>query len=57
MRDTGARALRAIMEDLMVDLMYRLPEERKPAHYIVTPEVVEGKLDLFAQSEKMKESA
>jgi ATP-dependent Clp protease ATP-binding subunit ClpX len=56
-RDTGARALRAIMEDLMVDLMYRLPEERKPAHYIVTPEVVEGKLDLFAQSGKMKESA
>jgi ATP-dependent Clp protease ATP-binding subunit ClpX len=56
-RDTGARALRAIMEDLMVDLMYRLPEERKPAHYIVTPEVVEGKQDLFAQSGKMKESA
>jgi ATP-dependent Clp protease ATP-binding subunit ClpX len=56
-RDTGARALRAIMEDLMVDMMYRLPEERKPAHYIVTPEVVEGKLDLFAQGEKMKESA
>jgi ATP-dependent Clp protease ATP-binding subunit ClpX len=56
-RDTGARALRAIMEDLMVDMMYRLPEERKPAHYIVTPEVVEGKIDLFAQAEKMKESA
>jgi ATP-dependent Clp protease ATP-binding subunit ClpX len=56
-RDTGARALRAIMEDLMVDLMYRLPEEHKPAHYIVTPEVVDGKLDLFAESGKMKESA
>jgi ATP-dependent Clp protease ATP-binding subunit ClpX len=56
-RDTGARALRGIMEDLMVDLMYRLPEEHKPAHYVVTEEVVEGKQDLFAQSEKMKESA
>jgi hypothetical protein len=37
--------------------MYRLPEEHKPAHYVVTEEVVEGKQDLFAQSEKMKESA
>jgi len=26
-RDTGARALRAITEELMVDLMYQLPEE------------------------------
>jgi ATP-dependent Clp protease ATP-binding subunit ClpX len=57
MRDTGARALRAIMEDLMVDLMYRLPEEPKPSHYVVTPDIVEGKMDLFAESRKMKESA
>jgi ATP-dependent Clp protease ATP-binding subunit ClpX len=56
-RDTGARALRAIMEDLMVDLMYRLPEERKPGNYVITPDVVEGREDLFAKSKKMKESA
>ncbi len=53
-RDTGARALRAIMENLMLDLMYRLPEEPKPGSYVVTPEVVEGKADLFALSSKKK---
>lgn len=57
-RDTGARALRAIMEEIMVDLMYRLPEEEKPGKYTITPEVVEGKEDLFAKAgRKKKESA
>jgi ATP-dependent Clp protease ATP-binding subunit ClpX len=57
-RDTGARALRAIIEDIMVDLMYRLPEEPKPGRYVITPEVVEGKVDLFAKKvQPKKESA
>jgi ATP-dependent Clp protease ATP-binding subunit ClpX len=46
--DTGARALRASTEELMVDLMYRLPDEPKPAKYIVTEDIVEGKADLVA---------
>jgi ATP-dependent Clp protease ATP-binding subunit ClpX len=53
-RDTGARALRAIIEDIMVDLMYRLPEEPKPGRYVITPEVVEGKADLFAKKTQSK---
>jgi ATP-dependent Clp protease ATP-binding subunit ClpX len=36
-RDTGARALRSITEELMIDLMYQLPEESKPAKYVITP--------------------
>jgi ATP-dependent Clp protease ATP-binding subunit ClpX len=56
-RDTGARALRAIMEDLMVDMMYRLPEEPKPGHYVITPEIVEGREEFFSEDKKMKESA
>jgi ATP-dependent Clp protease ATP-binding subunit ClpX len=51
-RDTGARALRGIMEDLMVELMYRLPEEPKPGHYVVTPAVIEGQTDLFNEQLK-----
>jgi ATP-dependent Clp protease ATP-binding subunit ClpX len=51
-RDTGARALRGIMEDLMVELMYRLPEEPKPGHYVVTPAVIEGQADLFNEQLK-----
>ena len=46
--DTGARALRASAEELMIDLMYRLPDEPKPAKYMVTDEVVEGRADILA---------
>ena len=57
-RDTGARALRAITEELMVDLMYRLPEETKGRSYLVNKDVVEGTTDIFAeQTPQKKESA
>ena len=53
-RDTGARALRAITEELMVDLMYQLPEEPKPAKYSITRNIVEGKADPFTAKQKAK---
>ncbi len=57
-RDTGARALRAITEELMVDLMYKLPEEPKPGKYVITRDIVEGKADFFtAKQVAKKESA
>ena len=56
-RDTGARALRAITEELMLDLMYRLPEEPKPGEYAVTREVVRGEVDLFKASRRAKKES
>lgn len=56
-RDTGARALRSIAEELMVDLMYQLPEETKPAKYIINKDIVEGKAGLFAQKRKAKKES
>jgi ATP-dependent Clp protease ATP-binding subunit ClpX len=57
-RDTGARALRALTEELMIDLMYRLPEEPKPGKYLITKDVVMGKADLFdSPKNTRKESA
>jgi ATP-dependent Clp protease ATP-binding subunit ClpX len=56
-RDTGARALRAIMEELMLDLMYRLPEEAKPGDYVVTKEVVRGEVNLFNASRRTKKES
>jgi ATP-dependent Clp protease ATP-binding subunit ClpX len=57
-RDTGARALRAITEELMLDLMYQLPEESKPARYRITRDIVEGKASLaMAKQNIRKESA
>jgi len=57
-RDTGARALRAITEELMIDLMYQLPDEPKPVKYVITRDIVEGKAELLtAKQETKKESA
>ncbi len=56
-RDTGARALRGVMEDLMLDVMYRLTEEGNNGKYVVTADVVLGKTDLFSQRVLRKESA
>jgi len=53
-RDTGARALRAITEELMVDLMYHLPEEQKDSKYVITRDIVEGKADLFTAKKRAK---
>ena len=47
-RDTGARALRAITEELMIDLMYDLPEEAEGSKYVITQDIVNGDVDLSA---------
>jgi len=43
-RDTGARALRAVMEELMIDLMYQLPDlDNTGAEYIIDEKAVTSK--------------
>jgi ATP-dependent Clp protease ATP-binding subunit ClpX len=43
-RNTGARALRSIMEAVMLDLMYELPSRADGlSRVVVTPEMIEGK--------------
>ncbi len=57
-RDTGARALRAVCEEIMLDLMYDLPDQTQGGKYVITPEVVEGKHKLFElRAERRRESA
>src|SRR3954470_2296998 len=58
-RDTGARALRAVCEEIMLDLMYKLPDAQQGGKYIINEAVVEGRQSLFAlkQPERRKESA
>ena len=41
-RKVGARGLRMILEDLMLDLMYHLPSQKKVREFIVTKEMVEN---------------
>ena len=42
-RKTGARGLRAIMENVMMDLMYRIPSDKNIKKCIITKDMVEGK--------------
>ena len=41
-KDTGARALRAIIEDFMLDIMYEIPKDDSIGHVVITREYIEG---------------
>jgi ATP-dependent Clp protease ATP-binding subunit ClpX len=57
-RDTGARALRAVMEEVMLDLMYELPEHRhEGAEYLVDERAIERKGSLMDLRVNRKEIA
>jgi ATP-dependent Clp protease ATP-binding subunit ClpX len=42
----GARGLRSIMEGIMTDLMFDLPQMQKGGTYTLTPEVAKEKMKL-----------
>lgn len=42
-RNTGARGLRSIMENLMMPIMYAIPSRNDVAELVITPESVTGK--------------
>jgi ATP-dependent Clp protease ATP-binding subunit ClpX len=46
-RDTGARGLRSIVEEIMTDIMFELPDIEQKGKYIVTDRVVRGEAKLF----------
>jgi len=56
-RRTGARALRGIIEDLMLDLMYDLPTSTDVSTFTVTRELVEqrGKVKVLAHPSVIKQ--
>ncbi len=56
-RDTGARALRSVVEEFMLPYMFELPEMPPGCTYVVTPEVVRGEEDLLRPARAEKESA
>ena len=48
-KDTGARGLRSIVEEIMLDIMYELPDRaaKDKGRFVVTPEVVRKEKSLF----------
>ena len=59
-RDTGARALRGVIEDLMLDIMYELPSHKDITDYVIDGRVVRDERNVYevsAKSQTKHESA
>lgn len=56
-RKTGARGLRAIMEQVMLDVMYRVPSDESIVSCTVTREAVEGTAAVLTNRKNMEKSA
>ena len=50
-KETGARGLRSVIESVMFDIMFELPDQKKEGRYVITGEVVRGEKRLFAEGE------
>ncbi|MEM7313614.1 MAG: ATP-dependent Clp protease ATP-binding subunit ClpX [Planctomycetota bacterium] len=46
-KDTGARGLRSIIEEVMLDIMFELPDQSQGQKYVITKDIVEGTDQLF----------
>jgi ATP-dependent Clp protease ATP-binding subunit ClpX len=51
-RKMGARGLKIILEEMMLDIMFQLPSQKKVKEFVVTREMVENKDIVFALLEK-----
>ncbi|MEX0675607.1 MAG: ATP-dependent Clp protease ATP-binding subunit ClpX, partial [Pirellulales bacterium] len=56
-KDTGARGLRSIIEEVMLDIMFELPERGPGNRYTITEDVVEGRTPSFTIAEPKHKSA
>jgi ATP-dependent Clp protease ATP-binding subunit ClpX len=56
-KDTGARGLRSVVEDVMLDIMFELPEQERGANFVITDDVVLGRQRLFPLPERKHKSA
>ena len=57
-RNTGARALRAVAEEIMLEAMYELPDRPDSGRWVVSDEVVRGDVRLFdTRPRRRRESA
>ncbi len=56
-KDTGARGLRSIMEDIMLDLMFDLPDHGDGQRYVITEDIVAGRGKLLPMPEPKHKSA
>ena len=52
-RDVGARALRGVVEEIMLELMYDLPEQdQSDTQFTITDQIVEGTIEATLENAK-----
>jgi ATP-dependent Clp protease ATP-binding subunit ClpX len=56
-KNTGARALRSIIEEVMLDVMFGLPDQPLGSQYLITEEIVYGRQQLLPLPEAKHKSA
>ena len=56
-RETGARGLRSIIENVMLDIMFELPDQPRGSRYVITDDIVEGRAKLFPTEPPATKSA
>jgi ATP-dependent Clp protease ATP-binding subunit ClpX len=56
-RETGARGLRSIIENVMLDIMFELPDQPRGSRYVITDDVVDGRTKLFSEEPPATKSA
>ncbi|MFP6692451.1 MAG: ATP-dependent Clp protease ATP-binding subunit ClpX, partial [Pirellulales bacterium] len=56
-RETGARGLRAIIEQVMLDIMFELPEQESGGNYVINDTMVNGQAQMFPVEEPKQKSA
>jgi ATP-dependent Clp protease ATP-binding subunit ClpX len=56
-KGTGARGLRSITEEVMLDIMYELPDRKGSGAYTIDQEVVSGTKPIFVTKKPVKKSA
>jgi len=56
-KNVGARGLRGIIEDVMMDIMFELPDQEAGTVYTIDVDATDGKLRHFKSVPQRKESA
>ncbi len=54
-RNTGARGLKSIMENIMLDLMYEIPSRKDISKIVITKDVITKKVDPLTLRERTEE--
>jgi ATP-dependent Clp protease ATP-binding subunit ClpX len=53
-RETGARGLRSIIEHVMLDIMFDLPDQPRGSRYVISEDIVSGNKPLFGEKPQTK---